>query len=50
MASLINIVSFNTRTRQLLKSNLTIKNCYSGIEKKDIESYFKRRDLHIFVN
>ena len=30
-------------------SNLMIKNCYSDIEKKDIESSFKRLDLYIFV-
>lgn len=32
-----------------MKLNLTIKNGYNSIEKKDIESYFKSLDLHIFV-
>lgn len=42
-------VSFCHQIRHKTKLNLTIKNGYSSVEKKDIESHFKSLDLHIFV-
>ena len=45
----LKLVNFLEESRQVIKTNLTIKNCYNTIEKKDIESSLKREDLHIFV-